>query len=144
MVRKQALAVAESLMEEITLQPFTFCDPDDPAAPNATVAADCATPQNLGPTAGESRHTEPRYDNVGDYNSFAMNGGIMSLYNNATAISGLEGYNAAVTVTQDPRGATLAIPVPDSLRIDVTVTGPGGEAVTLTGYRFRYAPRAVP
>src|SRR4051794_24643993 len=28
MLRKQAIAVAESLLEEIQLQPFTFCDPD--------------------------------------------------------------------------------------------------------------------
>ena len=29
LIRKQALAIAESLLEEIRLMPFTFCDPDD-------------------------------------------------------------------------------------------------------------------
>ena len=32
MIQKQALAVAESLLEEVQLQPFTYCDPDDPNA----------------------------------------------------------------------------------------------------------------
>ena len=36
MLRKQAIAIAESLLEEITLQPFTFCDPDDANAATAT------------------------------------------------------------------------------------------------------------
>ena len=30
LVRKQAVAIASSLMEEIQLRPFTYCDPDDP------------------------------------------------------------------------------------------------------------------
>jgi len=29
-VRKQAVAIATSLMEEIQLRGFTYCDPDDP------------------------------------------------------------------------------------------------------------------
>src|SRR5207302_2251038 len=29
LIRKQALAIAESLLDEIMLMPFTFCDPDD-------------------------------------------------------------------------------------------------------------------
>src|SRR5688572_5232749 len=29
LVQKQALAVAEALLEEVQLMPFTYCDPDD-------------------------------------------------------------------------------------------------------------------
>ena len=41
MIRKQMTAVAESLLLEILRQPFTYCDPDDPAAISATSTAGC-------------------------------------------------------------------------------------------------------
>ncbi|MEA5098176.1 MAG: prepilin-type N-terminal cleavage/methylation domain-containing protein [Burkholderiaceae bacterium] len=150
MIQKQALAIAESLLEEVELQPFTYCDPDDVNATTATVAAvaanGCAaTVQGLGP----SPNTETRYnadnpfDNVGDYHGFSMNG-IQSLVG-GTPIGGLENYNATVTITNEAIGPSGAnVPAADSLRIDVRVTGPGGTDITLTGYRARYAPRAVP
>ena len=138
MIQKQAVAIAEYLLEEIQLQPFTYCDPDDPAAATAISAASCAVPQGIVATAGETRHTEPRFDNVGDYGSFSMNG-ILDL--NGVAIGGLGAYNATVTIAEEAQGGVAATEV---LRIDVRVTGPANADVTLTGYRFRYAPRAVP
>ena len=79
LVRKQAIAIAESLMQEIQQMPFTFCDPDDPNASTANGTADCTTSQaNLGgpSPAGESRYaaTNP-FDNVADYSGFTMPGG---------------------------------------------------------------------
>lgn len=128
---KQALAIAESLIEEIQLQAFTYCDPDDANASTATSAAACAsTPQGLGPTAGETRYAEPRFDNVGDYHGFTM-AGIRDIQNNA--IVGLEQYTASVTETLTG----------DQIQIDVLVTS-GNTSVLLTGYRYRFAPRALP
>ncbi|MBS1170048.1 MAG: hypothetical protein H6R01_966 [Burkholderiaceae bacterium] len=144
MLRKQALAIAESLLEEIELQPFTYCDPDDANAATATVAAvganGCATTvQGIGPTAGETRYSETdRFDNVGDYGGFKMTG-INDLTN--TPIGRLGGYNAEVKIEAVATGGVAA---DDVLRIDVTVTPPGSDAITLTGYRFRYAPRIAP
>jgi len=67
-VRKQALAIAESLLEEIQQMPFTYCDPDDPAVSTASSAAGCAVAEAIGPEAGETRYspTTP-FDNVNDY-----------------------------------------------------------------------------
>jgi MSHA pilin protein MshD len=128
---KQALAIAESLLEEIESQAFSYCDPEDANAATATTAAGCATtPQVAGATAGESRYAEPRFDNVGDYHSFTMNG-IVDIQNNA--IAGLGSYNASVT----------EVLTGDEMRIDVTVTS-GTTSITLTGYRYRFAPRTIP
>src|SRR6266705_5855266 len=41
MIQKQALAIAEALLEEVQLQPFTYCDPDDPQAATAQSAGGC-------------------------------------------------------------------------------------------------------
>lgn len=43
MIRKQALAIAEAVLEEVRLQPFTYCDPDDPSAATASSAGASVT-----------------------------------------------------------------------------------------------------
>lgn len=149
LLRKQALAIAESLLEEITLQPFTYCDPDDPAAATAINTADCATPEAFGPEGVESRYSAAQpFDNVSDYGSAAGSGvanpllpyppGILGL--DGVVIPGLGAYSATVTISNDAQGG---IPAADALRIDVRVQGPGNTDVTLSGYRFRYAPRTA-
>ena len=60
LIRKQALAIATSLLEEIELRGFTYCDPDDAVVYTATSSAGCATPESIGPEAGEVRS---QYDN---------------------------------------------------------------------------------
>src|ERR1043166_68927 len=72
---KQALAIAESLMDEVQLAPFTYCDPDDAQAATATSAAvgagGCAaTPEAIGAEAGETRYATPVFDNANDNNNF--------------------------------------------------------------------------
>ena len=75
-VRKQVLAIAESLMDEIALLPFTYCDPDDPAAVTATGTGDCATAEGIGTEGGETRYsTTARFDNVSDFHGFTMGPG---------------------------------------------------------------------
>ena len=134
-VKKQALAIAESLLEEIQQMPFTYCDPDDPAVSTATSPAGCATPEALGPEAGETRY-DPNtpFDNVNDYHLFAMNP-IRDIGNNV--ITGLNLYTASVIVTPAVYGG---IPNTDALLITVTVAGPGSVTVNVDGYRTRYAP----
>lgn len=145
LIEKQAMAIAESLMEEIRLMPFTFCDPDDPAVSTAVAPAGCATPEGvvMGPEAGETRYAAlTPFDNVNDYNGFAMPGGICAGICDITGapIAGLAAYTAAVAVATLAFGPAPAIPATDALQITVTVTHLSGVAVTLTGIRTRYAP----
>jgi MSHA pilin protein MshD len=141
MIRKQALAAAESLLEEILLQPFTYCDPRDAAAPTATGTAGCSAttfsmdnPANWG--AGKTRYGPVFFNNVADYHNFTMSGTLEDLFQQSS--SRLAGYSASVTVTQAGTGFGLPSNV-DALRIDVTVTG-SGDSMTLTGFRFRHSP----
>ena len=145
MLRKQTLSIAESLLEEIQLQPFTFCDPDDANVTTATGAfigvGGCATTlEGMGPE-GETRYAVPLLDNVNDYHNFNLPAppGIRDI--TGANIAGLAGYSAAVTVAPT---ALDTIPTADSLLITVTVTPPSGAAdnVVLSGYRTRYAPRS--
>lgn len=142
--QRQALAIAESLLEEVALMPFTWCDPDDPAAATATGVADCATAEAIGPEPGEARGSPAApFDNVNDYHGYdsatAALPGIRDITGNA--VPGLGAYRALVTVAAEPLGG---IPAADALRISVTVTGPANTAVTLDGYRTRYSPTGVP
>jgi MSHA pilin protein MshD len=148
LARKQAIAIAESLMQEIQQMPFTFCDPDDPNAATATGYGSCTNPQNTsGPTpAGESRYSANNpFDNVADYGGFTMPGGgcasICRIGSNAS-IPGLTAYTAAVAIAQVGGSAPFAgLPVDAVLRIIVTVTGPANTTIRLIGFKVRYAPR---
>jgi MSHA pilin protein MshD len=112
-VQKQALAVAEALLDEILLASY------DPL-PGTGARAD--------------------FDDVDDYAGFATAGGIRDIQGNA--VTGLEAYNiTAVTVTVvslTDTGAVLPA-VNEAKRITVTVAGPQGFGVTLDGYRMKYA-----
>jgi MSHA pilin protein MshD len=160
LIHKQALAIAESMLEEIELMPNTFCDPDDPTATTATspavVAGGCTVRvEALGPdaafapyqTVAETRTsaTTP-YDNVNDYNTFSMAAG--ALQDITGAAVGPAGYAVtSVVVTNNgmpAAGANPPIANTEALLIRVTVTGPDNLPVVLEGIRTRYAPRAVP
>ncbi|MFN7085120.1 MAG: prepilin-type N-terminal cleavage/methylation domain-containing protein [Burkholderiales bacterium] len=154
LLQKQALAVAEALLEEVQLMPYTYCDPDDTNAETALGADDCSGgsggPNNesrdpLGAESGETRTgAVTPFDNVSDYHGFGLSG-ITDIVGNA--IQGLEGYSAQITVTKQgvaAVGAVAEIPDSEALLITVTVTGPGDTSVRLDGYRTRYAPNLLP
>ncbi len=157
--RKQMMAIAEAMLEEVELMPFTCRDPDDATASDASVALsgnDCVvggTMENLGPEGGETRYsaTTP-FDNVNDYSGFdtatASPSGILDP---SQTIAGPAGYRAVVTIAAQalgpggsPVAATDGSGTLQSLLINVTVTSPRGESITLSGYRTRYAPTSPP
>lgn len=147
-VRKQVLAIATSLMEEIQLRGFTFCDPDDTnvySATASTVAAGaCATKAEAPPFGPDAtpvnEATRDKYDNVNDYHGLQMLSGITDI--TGTTVPGLTDYQVTgVSVTTAGSAFSLANDE-DALLIGVTVTGPGGINLTLQGYRFRYAPNS--
>lgn len=163
LVQKQCLAIAEALLEEVEMQPFTYCDPADAQAATATSATKgstgCSTMvQGLGPANGEQRgsSTNP-FNNVPDYAT--ANGGAYTLASPIPDLTGTgaspAGYSATIQLIPEalgPAGAQITSASPASatdasamnvLRIRVTVTN-GAASVTLEGYRTRYAPTTLP
>ncbi len=133
--RKQALAIAEALLEEVGHSAFNWCDPDDDNLDTATSAAGCAAlPEKTGPEAGDTRP----YDNVNDYEGFVLSG---ITDQSGNALEGLDGYSAAISVAP---AALNGIAASDALRIAVTVRAPDGVAYTLDGWRTRDAPNSPP
>ena len=140
MLRRQALAIAESLLEEVQLMPFTTCDPDDANVEAAANAAACAAlAEGAGAEPGETRLATPQFDNVNDYHGY-MTAGITDI--TGSAVPGLAGYSASVSVGNAELGS-IGAASGDALRITVTVTGPGGTSVSLDGYRTRHAPNST-
>lgn len=135
MAQKQALSVAESILDEIALRPITRCDPDGPDPDGPGGPATCAIAEAIGPEGGETRYsaTSP-FDNANDYHGFSMSP-IVDAENNA--IPGLATYTAAVTVGN---AALPSVNAGDALLVSVRVTGPGNRPdVSLSAVRVRYA-----
>lgn len=143
LLRKQALSIAEGLLEEVELAGFTFCDPTDAQADVATGAfvgavaplGCAATVENLGQEAGGI----PRpFDNVNDY---VDAGGTRVYRQDAAGADFPLAYTATVAIAPDAAFGPAAAPIPQAavLRITVTVAY-GDDNVVLEGYRVRYAP----
>lgn len=109
-VHKQALAIAESLLEEIELQDFSL------TASGAT--------------------TRATFVNVMDYNGYTEPAGIVAPDAVATPIPGLGNYK--VTSTTVVGTALGAIPAASAVAITVTVQTPSGETLQSVGYRTAY------
>lgn len=125
MVRKQALSVAESLLEEITLK--EYCDPD-----TATLAPPAAPVCPAARVAADQEAGRAQWDDVDDFNNYATAGVVDAT---GAAVPGLADYNVAVVVAA-PAAVTGGGAVVLK-RISVTVTR-GAEAVNLVGYRGNY------
>lgn len=124
MVRQQAQLVAQAYLEEILVKRFYDLD------------TNTVCPANEG--------SRSAFDNVCDYDGLSDTPPKNQL---GTAITELSDYTASVVVTRnatvDLNGLTNTIAGPPNdvirvLRVDVTVTGPGGTSVKLTGYRTNY------
>lgn len=138
MIYRQQLAIAESLLREVELMPFTWCDPTDPNFEAATSAAGCSIPEVSGPEVGQTRYGPSNFfNNVNDYAGFSMSG-IRDIANNAVA--GLSGYGASVTVSD---AALDNVAAGEAVKITVTVTAPSGSPISLQGWRTRYAPKSA-
>ena len=133
--QKQALAIAEGLMNEIRSAGMARCDITD-TVNYGVPGAPCAIPDNVGQ---ESVGDRP-YDNVNDY---------VTAWNTPTAYTMdtdrnnfPSGYAATVTIP-DPAAQAAPFPgVPASaaLQVFVTVSYGGGNNVVLSTWRTRYQP----
>ena len=160
---RQAFALAQSLLDEVRHMPFTFCDGEDPNVSTATRArlgvgvTNCALRVDAlvpGPEPGESRYgttNTTRFDNVSDYQGFTMPGpgcaGLCDMAGNVINATGpLAGCVARVNMVAQALTGITALDVdgqPQALRIGVTVTCPGIEAVYAEGIRVRHAPNQL-
>ena len=113
-LRHQALAIAEAYLEEVTLQ--SYLDPDN------------------GLPCPAKEGSRALYDNVCDYNGL-NDAGARTQGNPGAVIPGLENYLIAIAVASDQPFGTPAV---TGFKIDVTVTDPAGESLTLTGYRTNF------
>ncbi len=105
LVSRQQLAIAQSLLREIELQPL----------PGTASAA---------PTAGRTG-----YASISDYNGLTLNG-ITDV--EGQPITGLQAYTASVTVQQQ---ALAGVPASNGWWVQVTVAGPGGGNLVLGQWR---------
>lgn len=114
LIRKQALAIAESMLEEVQLQSL------DPASCTGALGANAA---RTGAGC------------VADYGGYHTTAGILDFSSN-TAVAGLGGYNiTGVAVTQIATLGGTALTAGSGVMITVTVADPAGNTVDATGYR---------
>jgi MSHA pilin protein MshD len=152
--RKQALMIAEGLLEEVQLAKFTFCDPASDNVDSATGSASCTIPERFGQGGGTGAAQEPTgprpYDNVNDY--VAAAGTAVAAFDSNGVLSdatgapmALPGYTVGLTIVPEALGGiaagNTATDVGDVLRISVAVSY-DGQTLVLDGYRTRYAPNS--
>jgi MSHA pilin protein MshD len=117
-LRRQSLAIAQSLLEEINFKPFRSAATDDPLQGGFA-----------GPYTAANR---AQFDDLEDYNGFSMTG--ISTLTNET-VAGLQNHSASVAVTAAAFGG---VPSGSGYRITVTVTDPASNTLAIDSYRAEY------
>lgn len=111
-LRKQALAIAEGMLQEISLKDFA------------------------NPGGGYVGSDRARFDDVRDYHGYASTG-IVSI--DGVAIAGLEPFSLSVAVEDVALGSgATQVPAGQAVRITVNVTHASG-AIALSAYRTAFA-----
>jgi len=123
LVRKQMLAIAEEMLEEILLQPYAAAAP---ATANALAVC------------GAAGAVRSAFNDVRDYNGYQTTG---TCDITGAAVAGLEAYNVsvAVAVNAAPAADLVGLPAGAVMTITVVVSRVGAEAITLTGWRTNHA-----
>lgn len=118
MIRKQMLAVAEEMMEEILLKPFAVAG---------------TPPTNSATTCGTAAAARTAFDDVADYDNY-QTAGICDI--DGAAVAGLEGYGVKVAI--DAAASLGGLSGGTVKKVTVVVTR-GGESFSLVGWRTNYA-----
>ena len=113
MIRQQSIAIAQAYLEEIQSMDFGLPGGGCPAVPGAGGRAN--------------------FDNICHYHNLSDTGAVDQ---NGNPITALANYNVAVTVTGSSNLGSLS--AASAARIDVAVTGPTNETLTMSGYRTNY------
>jgi MSHA pilin protein MshD len=96
LVRKQSLAIAEAMLEEILLKNYA------------------------NPAGGDTSTTRANFDDVDQYNGYSTSTGIVDI--NGVAVPGLGAYNISPPVSV----AVVSVSGVNLKKVVVTVSGPGG------------------
>jgi MSHA pilin protein MshD len=143
---KQALMIAEGLLEEVQLAGFTKCDPNGDNGDGT-----CTIMEGWGQDDPATAGPRP-YDNVNDYVNQA--GAAVAAFNNNSGaltdangrVLNVTGYSATVAIFPEavgPSGGQVgtggSAADTDMLRIRITVSF-DNQSLVLDGYRARYAP----
>lgn len=108
MVRKQSIAIAESMLEEILLKDYA------------------------NPTGGYTGTSRAQFDDVSDYAGYTTSTGIVDAM--GVSVAGLAGFNIAPAVTVAASSDLTGVA---AFKVTVSVTGPSG-TISLSGYRSNY------
>lgn len=107
-IQRQMVAIAENMMEEIMLKPYT-----------------------VGPGTG----SRAQFDDIFDYAGYPANSPVTDV--GGTPVPGLGNYTVTVNVSRLAANAITGVaPANDATRIQVTVRH-GAESLTLSGWRMR-------